>query len=163
MVIPHSYGKHCSNASAGATINALSVLYCRDRTDCWAVNNDALLMSGYLCHPCLPNICDEGDICENVPFEGARCIQALMTVTMKFDVTDETLDAMLADPAAAVRGLERGLANALGVEERVIVITRTVPDLLGGRRLAEGRRARDSSLEVELDLYVAGDAEAVVA
>jgi hypothetical protein len=79
MVIPHSYGKHCSNATAGAPVNRSDALLCPDRTDCADVNNDALLMSGYLCHPCLPNICDEDEVCVNLPYEGVKCTSTTLT------------------------------------------------------------------------------------
>jgi hypothetical protein len=73
MVIPHSYGKNCSTLSPGARVNKSEALVCPDRTDCENVNNDALLMSGYLCHPCLPNICDVEEICINLPYKGMTC------------------------------------------------------------------------------------------
>merc|ERR1712054_126775 len=73
MVIPHSYGKNCTNLTPGARVNNSAAMLCPDRTDCENVNNDALLMSGYLCHPCLPNICDADEICINIPYEGVRC------------------------------------------------------------------------------------------
>lgn len=61
MVIKYSYGKHCPGFQAGedveANISYLEVLKCPDRTDCEKVNGDAILMSGYLCHPCIPNAC----------------------------------------------------------------------------------------------------------
>jgi hypothetical protein len=72
MVIPHSYGKHCAYKSPGAAVDNATALTCNDRLDCWNVNNDALLMSGYLCHPCLPNMCGD-DLCINIPYEGYRC------------------------------------------------------------------------------------------
>jgi hypothetical protein len=73
MVIPHSYGKNCSTLAPGAAVNKSDALLCPDRTDCENLNNDALLMSGYLCHPCLPSICDADKICVNIPYEGAKC------------------------------------------------------------------------------------------
>ena len=76
MVIPHSYGKNCSMLSPGVAVNKSDALLCPDRTDCVNVNNDALLMSGYLCHPCLPNICDADEICINLPYEGMTCAAA---------------------------------------------------------------------------------------
>merc|ERR1719387_1584679 len=74
MVIPHSYGKHCPGSNPGAPVDRSVALLCPDRIDCEDVNNDALLMSGYLCHPCLPSICDEGEVCVNLPYAGAECI-----------------------------------------------------------------------------------------
>jgi hypothetical protein len=79
MVIPHSYGKNCSTLAPGARVNRSEALLCPDRTDCENVNNDALLMSGYLCHPCLPSICDADEICINIPYEGVRCELPLLT------------------------------------------------------------------------------------
>jgi hypothetical protein len=73
MVIPHSFGKNCSTLDPGAPVSRSEALLCPDRTDCENVNNDALLMSGYLCHPCLPSICDIDEICVNIPYEGMRC------------------------------------------------------------------------------------------
>ena len=62
---------------------------------------------------------------------------------------------MIANPAAAVSGLTNGIADGLGVESSAVEITRTVPDLLGGRRLAEGRRL-EATLTVDFDVAVAG-------
>jgi len=44
-------------------------------TDCPAINNDMLLMSGYLCHACLPDVCNELDQgkCTNVLGKGYYC------------------------------------------------------------------------------------------
>jgi hypothetical protein len=41
--------------------------------DCKTLNFDALLLSGYLCHVCLPNPCDNGAKCSNVPNLGYQC------------------------------------------------------------------------------------------
>merc|ERR1712078_432040 len=68
-------------------------------------------------------------------------------------------DAMQANPAAAVSGLKSGIADGLGVEPSGVEITRTVPDLLGGRRLAEGRRL-DATSTVNFDVAVADSAVA---
>lgn len=62
MVIKHSYGKHCDGFEPGEDVEAkgkhqLDVFNCPDRTDCSSVNGDAILMAGYLCHPCIPNPC----------------------------------------------------------------------------------------------------------
>jgi len=62
MVIKYSYGKHCAGFLAGEDVemkgmSRLEVLKCADRTDCPSVNGDAILMAGYLCHPCIPNPC----------------------------------------------------------------------------------------------------------
>merc|ERR1712224_57920 len=43
------------------------------KDDCDTLNFDALLLSGYLCHVCLPNPCDNGGKCMNVPNLGYRC------------------------------------------------------------------------------------------
>jgi hypothetical protein len=63
MVIKHSYGKHCQgfqpgeDVEASANMTQLQVFACPDRTDCASTNGDAILMAGYLCHPCIPNPC----------------------------------------------------------------------------------------------------------
>ena len=77
-----------------------------------------------------------------------------MSVTSEFVVSQESLDAMLASPAAAVAGLTSGIAEGLRVEPSAVEITRTVPDLLGGRRLAVGRRLSDAMLTVDFDVAV---------
>ena len=77
-----------------------------------------------------------------------------MSVTSEFVVSQESLDAMLASPAAAVAGLTSGIAEGLRVEPSAVEITRTVPDLLGGRRLAVGRRLSDATLTVDFDVAV---------
>ena len=64
---------------------------------------------------------------------------------------------MIANPAAAVSGLTNGIADGLGVESSAVEITRTVPDLLGDRRLAEGRRL-EATLTVDFDVAVADSA-----
>jgi len=43
------------------------------KDDCGTLNFDALLLSGYLCHVCLPNPCDNGGKCMNVPNLGYSC------------------------------------------------------------------------------------------
>merc|ERR1711937_116184 len=81
------------------------------------------------------------------------------SVSSDFVLSQESLDAMQANPAAAVSGLKSGIADGLGVEPSGVEITRTVPDLLGGRRLAEGRRL-DATLTVNFDVAVADSAVA---
>ena len=83
---------------------------------------------------------------------------APMSVTSEFVVSQESLDAMLASPAAAVAGLTTGIAEGLRVESSAVEITRTVPDLLGGRRLAVGRRLSRATLTVDFDVAVLFDA-----
>ena len=61
---------------------------------------------------------------------------------------------MLASPAAAVAGLTTGIAEGLGLEHSAVEITRTVPDLLGGRRLAVERRLSRATLTVNFDVEV---------
>merc|ERR1711907_785770 len=72
MVIEYSYGKHCSGFLPGQTpeaigLNMLDIYKCPDRTDCDYVNGDAILMAGYLCHPCIPNPCG---------FTGRACLDS---------------------------------------------------------------------------------------
>jgi len=62
MVIKYSYGKHCSGFKPGQDVeleglSPQDVFKCPDRNDCSKVNGDAILMAGYLCHPCIPNPC----------------------------------------------------------------------------------------------------------
>ena len=67
---------------------------------------------------------------------------------------------MVANPAAAVSGLKYGIADGLNVDPSAVEIKRTVPDLLGGRRLAEDRRL-DATLTVDFDVAVTDSATAV--
>jgi uncharacterized membrane protein YfbV (UPF0208 family) len=58
-------------------------------------------------------------------------------VSTRFGMSQESLDALLADPAAAVVGLKNGIAQALDLQDTSFLeITRTVPNLLT-RQLAE--------------------------
>lgn len=69
MVVKYSYGKHCDGYLAGEDVelSLLQVFRCPDRTDCQNLNGDALLMAGYLCHPCLPNPCAfNGTTCQDL-------------------------------------------------------------------------------------------------
>jgi glycine cleavage system regulatory protein len=78
------------------------------------------------------------------------------SATSVLTLTDESLEAMLADKAAAVEGLTTGLTSALGV---AVVITATDPNLLA-RRLMGGRRLT-AALTVEFDVF--GDSTALPA
>jgi hypothetical protein len=82
---------------------------------------------------------------------------ASVAITSEFVLSQESLDAMIANPAAAVSGLTNGIADGLGVESSAVEITRTVPDLLGSRRLAEKRRL-EANLTVDFDGAVADSA-----
>jgi hypothetical protein len=72
MVIKYSYGKHCAGFSPGQDLEAIGaktlaeLFMCPDRLDCNEVNGDAILMAGYLCHPCIPNPC-----------QGSPCLDAM--------------------------------------------------------------------------------------
>jgi len=69
MVIPYSYGMQCANEKPGKalTIEEMAEVNCTHRRDCDMVNGDALLMAGYLCHWCLPDVCSLTDqYCENI-------------------------------------------------------------------------------------------------
>merc|ERR1711990_546705 len=62
MVVEHSYGKHCDGFAPGQSQSSMvksifEIIQCPDRTDCQNVNGDAILMAGFLCHPCIPNPC----------------------------------------------------------------------------------------------------------
>jgi hypothetical protein len=62
MVLKYSYGKHCDGFEPGEDVEKKGIswpelLKCPDRADCSKVNGDAILMAGYLCHPCIPNPC----------------------------------------------------------------------------------------------------------
>merc|ERR1719191_838519 len=86
--------------------------------------------------------CDDGTVTETL--RSADCgaaseSRATKTVTTEFVFSQESFDAMIANPAAAVSGLRNGIAEGLGVLSSAVEIKRTVPDLLGGRRLAAGR------------------------
>jgi hypothetical protein len=96
-----------------------------------------------------------------------------MSVTTEFTISQASLDAMVANPAAAVSGLTNGIADGLGVESSEVEIKRTVPDLLGGRRLADERRLEatlmvdfdvaivDPAIGAKVDSLVAGDTSVV--
>lgn len=65
-------------------------------------------------------------------------------------MSDESLAALLAEPAAAVAGLEEGLAEGLGVHPSDVEITRTVPDLLSStRRLGDPRQLHPPRQDAE--------------
>jgi hypothetical protein len=75
MVVPYSYGKHCDGAEPGQGFSAENASSCPDRADCEDVNGDAILMAGYLCHPCIPDVCSymhPDAYCENLP-GGLKC------------------------------------------------------------------------------------------
>jgi hypothetical protein len=78
MVIPFAYGKHCEGFAPGEDPGRVDLTTCPDREDCAAVNGDALLMAGYLCHPCLPNMCGL-QACENIPGQGFACQDTSVT------------------------------------------------------------------------------------
>merc|ERR1712185_374845 len=72
MVVPFSYGKHCEGFAPGQPAG-VDVASCPDREDCENVNGDAILMAGYLCHPCIPNMCGTEE-CGNLPAKGFTCL-----------------------------------------------------------------------------------------
>ena len=65
---------HVSHDDGYQNMTMLGVEY-GFRTDCENINNDLLLMSGYLCHTCLPDPCAEmgHGACTNVPYKGYEC------------------------------------------------------------------------------------------
>jgi hypothetical protein len=87
--------------------------------------------------------------------------EVVISMTVVFGMSSDSLVALQANTQAAVTGLKSGLAAALGVDPSLIVITKTVPDLLGGRRLAPWRRL-DSSLSVDFDITADEAVEATV-
>ena len=77
---------------------------------------------------------------EDVAMMGAPT-PAPFSITCTFVMSDASVAAMLAKPAAAVSGLEMGIADAVGVLPSAVEITSTQPDLLQRtRRLALLRR-----------------------
>merc|ERR1719247_2331152 len=73
----YSYGKHCDGFQPGENVelkgkSSLEVFKCPDRTDCSQVNGDAILMAGYLCHPCIPNPCQyqQNSCLDLLPYSG---------------------------------------------------------------------------------------------
>ena len=72
-----------------------------------------------------------------IPSEDGKCPEVALTVslTSEFVLSGESLAAMQANPAAAVAGLQSGIADGLGVESIAVEITGTDPDLLSSRRL----------------------------
>merc|ERR1719253_1448829 len=82
MVIPFSYGKHCRGFAPGEDPGGLDLTTCPDREDCAAVNGDALLMAGYLCHPCLSNMCGL-QACWNIPGRGFYCGEPASATTVR--------------------------------------------------------------------------------
>jgi hypothetical protein len=105
------------------------------------------------CHVTLPEVL----ACPSAP---AAITPVTKSVSTEFVVSQESLDAMVANPSAAVTGLTNGIAEGLGVQSSAVEITRTVPDLLSGRRLAVERRLSDATLTVEFDVTVANAAAA---
>jgi hypothetical protein len=109
--------------------------------------------------------CDDGTVTETL--RSADCGAAsdgtaskrVTTLTSEFVLSQKSLGAMIANPAAAVSGLKNGIAEGLGAVSSAVEIKRTVPDLLGNRRLAEGLRI-DATLIVDFDVAVADSAVA---
>jgi hypothetical protein len=78
-------------------------------------------------------------------------------------MSQESLDALQADPAAAVVGLKAGIAQALDLDSSLVEITRTVPNLLT-RQLAEepGAASNLAAVERRLETKLVVDFEVVV-
>jgi hypothetical protein len=66
---------------------------------------------------------------------------AELKVELSVSVSPEALDEMMANPEAAIGGLEKGFAEHIGVPREQVSVTETDPDLSGGagfdRRLQE--------------------------
>ena len=72
-----------------------------------------------------------------------------ITATLKLTLTQASLDAMRADPAAAKAGLASGIAASLdGINAKDVTILSTTPDL-GFRRLASERHLQGVELQVD--------------
>merc|ERR1711871_725432 len=62
---------HCGGNSV--TLNAaMAGMPTADENGNYRMNNDALLMEGYLCHVCLPEPCANGGVCSHIPW-GFTC------------------------------------------------------------------------------------------
>jgi Tol biopolymer transport system component len=97
--------------------------------------------------------------------EVADCAaEGIVSATTEFLMSEESLAAIEANPAAAVAALEAGIAAALGVRSDAVEITRTVPDLLGSRRLRQGRRTMtvESASTLTVEFSVTGDVLEIV-
>jgi hypothetical protein len=177
MVIPHSYGKHCPNSNAGAPVSPPvageppgNALLCPDRTDCEDVNNDALLMSGYLCHPCLPNICGDGEACYNIPYEGVTCGSTALTTdspssapvavpepVIVFVSSALALNIEEAAARAIAPAIQAGIASVIGVPVDAVAIIQYSAIGTSGRRL-DGllRRLESRSIRVHFTITTFG-------
>jgi hypothetical protein len=60
---------------------------------------------------------------------------------------------MMAEPDIAIAGLELGFANYIGMNRSYVTVTRTVPDLYGARRLANGWHRSDGSRGLQTSLF----------
>jgi hypothetical protein len=81
----------------------------------------------------------------------------VVEVTSEFAMSAESLESMKASPKRAVKGLTSGIAEGLGVDDELVTITRTVPDLLGPvslRQLSSERRTSDETVSLIVDFEV---------
>merc|ERR1711924_307858 len=62
---------HCGGNSVTLSA-AMAGMPTADADGNYRMNNDALLMEGYLCHVCLPEPCSNGGVCSHIPW-GFTC------------------------------------------------------------------------------------------
>lgn len=185
MVIPFSYGKHCSGFDPGQEVEGLDMTACPDRLDCDEVNGDALLMAGYLCHPCLPNMCFSSD-CENLPGVGFTCaefthatVPQVTTVASSLRLqglnvdTARTIQPAIQATVAVVAGVEPAQVSILGVlprEDALLVGFEVLANAQTALRIRTQLKQCDTrQLAADLDTEVAalgfalGDVESTLA
>merc|ERR1712185_651727 len=103
-----------------------------DKSACSSTNpnRDALLLSSYLCHPCLPNPCDNGGACTNLPkgytcdcsridFMGHQC-QTPRRTEMPTSAPVETMPPTSAPTAGAIVDVRTTQAPATAVQDPVV-------------------------------------------
>jgi len=75
-----------------------------NRTDCGydsELNFDALLLGGYYCHTCLPeleNMCDRGGTCSNIQWRGYTCDNEYRVVVRNEKVQIITTEGTIVEP-----------------------------------------------------------------
>ena len=157
-----------------------------DRTDCGydsELNFDALLLGGYFCHLCLPELdltCDYGGTCSNVQWRGFTCDnEFVLSLTKEKEIKVASADGTEVEPSS-IR-LKKGMTYRFTVIENDVQICTSIPKELGSkaaRRLYGSEEDKvvsetvcassgpllipiDSNTKSEVSFFVANDPEIV--
>ena len=102
-----------------------------DRTDCGydsELNFDALLLGGYFCHQCLPELeltCDQGGTCSNVQWKGFTCDnEFVLSFTERKEITMSFADGTKVDSTFK---LKKGITYRFTVTENDKQICTDIP------------------------------------